>query len=69
MSRAERVAWTLTIALAAYVVPLRITELAAHRAAYIAAQAETDRRPSSLLASRATAHTASLAMDDTDDTD
>ncbi|KRG60789.1 hypothetical protein ABB25_00910 [Stenotrophomonas koreensis] len=36
MSRAERIAWTLTIALAVYVVPLRIAELAAHRAAYIA---------------------------------
>lgn len=38
MSRAVRIAWALTIALAAYVVPLRIAELAAHRAAYIAAQ-------------------------------
>ena len=36
MSRAQRIAWGLTIALAAYVVPLRIVELAAHRAAYIA---------------------------------
>lgn len=36
MNRAERIAWTLTIALAVYVVPLRIAELAAHRAAYIA---------------------------------
>lgn len=36
MSRAERIAWTMTIALAVYVVPLRIAELAAHRAAYIA---------------------------------
>lgn len=36
MSRAERIAWGLTIALAVYVVPLRITELAAHRAAYLA---------------------------------
>ena len=35
MNRAERIAWGLTIALAAYVVPLRIAELAAHRAAYI----------------------------------
>ena len=69
MSRAERVAWTLTIALAAYVVPIRIAELADHRAAFIAAQAETDRRPRSLLASRTTAPIASLAMDDTDETD
>ena len=69
MSRAERIAWGLTIALAAYVVPLRIAELAEHRAAFIAAQAETDRQPSSLLASRITAPTASLAMDDTDETD
>lgn len=38
MSRAVRIAWALTIALAVYVVPLRIAELAAHRAAYIAAQ-------------------------------
>lgn len=36
MSRAERIAWGLTIALAVYVVPLRIAELAAHRAAYLA---------------------------------
>lgn len=36
MSRAERIAWALTIALAVYVVPLRIAELTAHRAAYIA---------------------------------
>ena len=36
MSCAERIAWTLTIALAVYVVPLRIAELAAHRAAYLA---------------------------------
>lgn len=36
MNRAERIAWGLTIALAVYVVPLRIAELAAHRAAYLA---------------------------------
>ena len=36
MSRAVRIAWALTIALAAYTIPLRIAELAAHRAAYIA---------------------------------
>lgn len=36
MSRAERIAWGLTIALAVYVIPLRIAELAAHRAAYLA---------------------------------
>lgn len=36
MNRAHRIAWALTIALAVYVVPLRIAELAAHRAAYIA---------------------------------
>ena len=37
MSRAQRIAWGLTIALAVYVVPLRIAELAAHRAAHRAA--------------------------------
>lgn len=36
MNRVERIAWGLTIALAVYVVPLRIAELAAHRAAYLA---------------------------------
>ena len=36
MNRAHRIAWTLTIALAVYVVPLRIAEMAAHRAAYLA---------------------------------
>ena len=36
MSRAQRIALALTVALAAYVVPLRIAELAAHRAAYLA---------------------------------
>ena len=36
MSRAVRIAWALTIALAAYTIPLRIAELAAHRAAYLA---------------------------------
>ena len=36
MNRAHRIAWGLTIALAVYVVPLRIAELAAHRAAYLA---------------------------------
>lgn len=42
MSRAYRIAWTLTIALAVYVVPLRISELAAHRAAYIAEMSVLD---------------------------
>ena len=42
MSRAARIAWTLTIALAVYVVPLRIAELAAHRAAYIAEMSVAD---------------------------
>ena len=42
MSRAQRIAWALTVALAAYVVPLRIAELAAHRAAYIAEMSVAD---------------------------